>query len=62
MTLLKKQKVDVYTNQNKVLKTVRLDIESAKKMDELQPVCYTHCKKQITQQELYLAIKNILKK
>jgi hypothetical protein len=31
MTLLKKQKVDVYTNQNKVLKTVRLDIESAKK-------------------------------
>ena len=56
MTLFKKQNVDVYTNQNKVLKTVRLDIESAKKMDELQAVCSTHCKKQITQRELYLAI------
>ena len=56
MTIFKNKHINIYKGKKSVLKTVRLDVNTAIKIDELQAVCTEEIGKTVSQNMLLRGI------
>jgi hypothetical protein len=59
MTIFKNKSKDKYKGKTRVLRTVRVDKETAIKLDELQEVCITETGETISKNTILVGIINI---
>lgn len=56
MSIFSKKEVNLYKNKNKVLKTLRIDVPLAVKLDELQVVCTSQKGYKVSQNQILTGI------
>jgi len=58
MSMFSKTEIDLYKNKSKVLKTLRIDVPLAVKIDELQTVCTSRKGYKVSQNQILTSIVN----